>query len=741
MKHINKLFTALGITLLTACAQKPSENVQVSPLMQNEDKITDLISRMTLEEKVNMLHGKHMFSSAGVERLGIADVKYADGPFGIREEMEPHSWNSIGLTTDSATFFPTGSALAATWSEDMAYQYGMGMAKEARLRGKDMILGPAINIQRLPTGGRTYEYLSEDPILSAALAVQYTLGAQDNGAAVCLKHYALNNQENDRGSIDVKVSPRAMREIYLPPFEAAVKEADAYGVMAAYNKVEGYWCSENGMLLNEILRDEWGFHGMVISDWGGVHNTVNAAMNGMDVEMPGDRYFGQALLDSVKAGVVPESVIDSKVRNILRVRLAVKAVPEEEANKMMTSQPEQQQIAYNVASKSIVLLKNQNELLPIQTDKYKKIAVIGDNAVREQALGGVGAGVKTLYEVTPLEGLLKQLSGTDAQVEWAQGYRAFSKHERETRVSPYTKADPKLMSEAVQLAKKSDLVIFVAGDNREVETEGSDRKAITLPMGQDELLKALAAVNPNIVTVLVTGGPLDLRVVDQASPAILVSWFNGTEGGNALADVLLGKISPSGKLPFTFPIRLEDSPAYSLKVYPQDERQKQDDIFVNLVDEKETDQKSGPTADYAEGIFVGYRWYDTKHVPVQYPFGHGLSYTTFKYSDLQVKADNEKLYVELNLDNTGKRSGEEVVQIYVSRPDSKIERPLKELKGFHRIALQADESKSVKIELPLEKLRHWDEAANDWKLEPGAVEVQAGGSSQDIKLNQTIDIK
>ena len=741
MKHINKLFTALGITLLTACAQKPSENVQVSPLMQNEDKITDLISRMTLEEKVNMLHGKHMFSSAGVERLGIADVKYADGPFGIREEMEPHSWNSIGLTTDSATFFPTGSALAATWSEDMAYQYGMGMAKEARLRGKDMILGPAINIQRLPTGGRTYEYLSEDPILSAALAVQYTLGAQDNGAAVCLKHYALNNQENDRGSIDVKVSPRAMREIYLPPFEAAVKEADAYGVMAAYNKVEGYWCSENGMLLNEILRDEWGFHGMVISDWGGVHNTVNAAMNGMDVEMPGDRYFGQALLDSVKAGVVPESVIDSKVRNILRVRLAVKAVPEEEANKMMTSQPEQQQIAYNVASKSIVLLKNQNELLPIQTDKYKKLAVIGDNAVREQALGGVGAGVKTLYEVTPLEGLLKQLSGTDAQVEWAQGYRAFSKHERETRVSPYTKADPKLMSEAVQLAKNSDLVIFVAGDNREVETEGSDRKAITLPMGQDELLKALAAANPNIVTVLVTGGPLDLRVVDQASPAILVSWFNGTEGGNALADVLLGKISPSGKLPFTFPIRLEDSPAYSLKVYPQDERQKQDDIFVNLVDEKETDQKSGPTADYAEGIFVGYRWYDTKHVPVQYPFGHGLSYTTFNYSDLQVKADNEKLYVELNLSNTGKSSGEEVVQIYVSRPDSKIERPLKELKGFQRVALQADESKSVKIEIPLEKLRHWDEAANDWKLEPGAVEVQAGGSSQDIKLNQTIDIK
>lgn len=740
MKHVDKLISALGVALLTACAQKATESAPVSPLLQNEDKITDLISQMTLEEKVNMLHGKHMFSSAGVERLGIADVEYADGPFGIREEMEPHSWNSIGLATDSATFFPTGSALAATWSEDVAYQYGKGMALEARLRGKDMILGPAINIQRFPTGGRTYEYLSEDPILSAALAVQYTLGSQDNGAAVCLKHYALNNQENDRGSVDVKVSPRAMREIYLPPFQAAVEEADAYGVMSAYNKVMGYWCSENGMLLNQILRDEWGFHGIVISDWGGVHNTVNAAMNGMDVEMPGDRYFGQALLDSVKAGVVPESVIDSKVRNILRVRLAIKPVPKEEANKIMTSQPEHQQIAYNVASKSIVLLKNDNEILPIQTNKFKKIAVIGDNAIRPQALGGVGAGVKTLYEVTPLEGLIQHLKGTDTKVEWAQGYREYTKHERETRVSPYTKADPKLVNEAVQLAKNSDLVIFVAGDNREVKTEGSDRKAMTLPVGQDELMKALAAANPNIITVIVTGAPLDLRVVEPASSAILVSWFNGSEGGNALADVLLGNIAPSGKLPFTFPVRLEDSPAYALKIYPQDERQKQDDIFVNLVDKKEGVQKGGPIAEYAEGIFVGYRWYDTKNVPVMYPFGHGLSYTTFNYADLQAKTDGKNINVELNLSNTGKRDGEEVVQIYAGRPNSSIERPAKELKGFQRVFLKAGETKAVKVQIPIEKLRHWDEATNGWKVEPGAVNVQAGGSSQDIKLNQTIEI-
>lgn len=736
-KQILCATTACALSLLVACAPQ-TEQPKESQLLKYEDKITEIISQMTLEEKVNMLHGKNMFSSAGVERLGIPDIEYADGPFGIREEMEPHSWNSLGLANDSATFFPTGSALAATWSEEMAYEYGKGMAKEARLRGKDMILGPAINIQRIPTGGRTYEYLSEDPQLSAALSVKYTQGVQDNGVAVCLKHYALNNQENDRGSIDVKVSERAMHELYLPPFEAAVREADAYGVMAAYNKVEGYWCSENDLLLNKILRDMWGFHGIVISDWGGVHSTVGAAMNGLDVEMPGNQYMGEALLDSVKAGVVPESVIDSKVRNLLRVRMAIQPIPKEEANKVMTAQPEQRDIAYRVASKSIVLLKNEGELLPILPGKYKKIAVIGDNAIREQAQGGVGAGVKALNEITPLEGIQSKLQGVE--IKWAQGYRNFTREDRYKRISPYQEADKKLMAEAVQLAKESDLVIFIAGNNREVETEGSDRVSITLPMGQDELAKALAEANPNLVTVLVSGAPTDLRVVKEVSPAILVSWFNGSEGGNALADVLSGTISPSGKLPFTYPVKLEDNQAYSLNVYPQITEEEREDIFVNLVNRKDARERKSPTAEYSEGIFVGYRWFENKQIPVAYPFGHGLSYTTFEYADLQLTPVTEGFEVSLQISNTGQFDAEEVVQLYIGRPDSKVERPMKELKAFQRVALKAGESKTVRILVPKDRLRHWDETTHGWAIEAGKADVYVGSSSQDIRLNGSIEI-
>ena len=736
-KQIRWAASVCTLSLLVACGpqmQQPKESL----LLKNEDKITEIIAQMTLEEKVNMLHGKNMFSSAGIERLGIPDIEYADGPFGIREEMEPHSWNPLGLANDSSTFFPTGSALAATWSEEMAYEYGKGMAKEARLRGKDMILGPAINIQRIPTGGRTYEYLSEDPLLSAALSVKYTQGVQDNGVAVCLKHYALNNQENDRGSIDVKVSPRAMHELYLPPFEAAVKEADAYGVMAAYNKVEGWWCSENDMLLNKILRDMWGFKGIVISDWGGVHSTVGAAMNGLDVEMPGNRYMGQALLDSVKAGVVPEQVIDDKVRNLLRVRLAIAPIPKEEANKVMTAQPEQRDIVYNIASKSIVLLKNEGNVLPAVSGKYQKIAVIGDNAIRKQAQGGVGAGVKALKEVTPLEGIQNRFK--DVEISWAQGYRNYTREDRYKRISPYQEADKALMAEAVELARKSDLVIFVAGNNREVETEGSDRTSITLPMGQDELAKELAAANPNLVTVLVSGAPTDLRVIKEVSPAILVSWFNGSEGGNALADVLAGVLSPSGKLPFTYPNKLEDNQAYKLNLYPQVTEEEREDIFVNLVNRKEGQELLSPIADYAEGIFVGYRWFEHKNEPVAYPFGHGLSYTTFDYSDLKVKHLDDGLQVTFQLKNTGKYDAEEVAQLYVGRPDSKVERPVKELKAFSRVSLKAGESGTVSLFVAKDKFRHWDEAIDGWNVEAGKVDVYVGSSSQDIRLQGNAEI-
>lgn len=735
-----QLLNYVTFVILSASVTTGQAQTNPSRLLQNEPQIESIIKSMTLEEKIDMLHGKNMFSSAGIPRLGIADVEYADGPFGIREEMEPHSWNSANLTTDSATFFPTGSALAATWSTEWAYAYGKGMSREARLRGKDMILGPAINIQRIPTGGRTYEYLSEDPLLSGMLAVAYTRGSQDDGTAVCLKHYALNNQEDYRGFVDVRISDRAMHEIYLLPFEMAVREADAWGVMAAYNKVNGRWCSENEHLLTTVLRQQWGFPGMVISDWGGVHSTVDAVTAGMNVEMPGSRFMGQALLDSVKAGKVSEAVIDQRVREILRVRLTVKPVAKEMANSQPVGNPEEMTTALEVARRSIVLLKNE-ALLPIDLKRIKRIAVIGENAVTKMALGGVGAGVKTRCEITPLEGL-KALLGNSVDITYAPGYKSFDRESRSKRMSPQQPADAQLMAEAVTAAKKADLVIFFAGDNREVETEGSDRKSITLPSGQDELAAALAKANQRLVTVVVSGGPVDVSTVNKVSGALLASWFNGSMGGQALAEVLTGKVSPSGKLPMTWPVRLEDVPAYATGTYPQHiENNNQGDIFVDITRNRSNDRRQQLIANYAEESLVGYRWYDNKQAPVAYPFGFGLSYAQFVYSNLDVQPTPEGFDVKFVLANTSSVDAEEVAQVYVSRTSSKIERPVKELKGFQRIALKAGERKTITIPVRRSDLRHWDEPSQSWMLEPGALTILVGGSSNSLPLKQEIFVK
>lgn len=723
------------ITLIAAVTAAMTATAQPYPtrLLDHEQRINSIIKEMTLEEKIDMLHGKNMFSSAGIERLGIADIEYADGPFGIREEMEPHSWNSAHLTTDSATFFPTGSALAATWSTEWAYAYGKGMSREARLRGKDMILGPAINIQRIPTGGRTYEYLSEDPLLSGMLSVAYTRGAQDDGTAVCLKHYALNNQEDYRGFVDVRISDRAMHEIYLRPFEMAVREADTWGLMAAYNKVNGRWCSENEPLLNTILRQQWGFPGMVISDWGGVHSTVDAVTSGMNVEMPGSRFMGKALLDSVRAGKVSEEVIDQRVREILRVRLTVKPIAKADANRLPVGNDEEMGIALNVARRSIVLLKNEG-LLPIDTKRVRNIAVVGENAVTTMALGGVGAGVKTRREITPLEGL-QQALGDKVKLTYVPGYKSFDRDSRNKRMSPVQEADKKLMAEAVKAAKRADLVLFFAGDNREVETEGSDRKSITLPSGQDELAAALAKVSKRMVTIIVSGGPVDVTTVSEASGALVASWFNGSMGGQALAEILTGKISPSGRLPMTWPKKLEDVPAYALNTYPQEMKSNnQGDIFVGLVNNQSNDRRQQLIANYAEEEMVGYRWYDCKDVPVAYPFGYGLSYAKFEYNDLEVRPTAEGYDVCFALTNTSDTDAEEVAQVYVSRPLSHIERPVKELKGFQRVALKAGERKQVTIPIRRADLCHWDEAAQAWMYEPGMLRFLVGGSSDNLKL-------
>ena len=749
---MKKYATTLGLLLLGLTFLK-SQSLHQSVLLQYDKQIDDIIRQMTLEEKIEMLHAKHMFTSAGVPRLGIADMIYADGPFGIREEMQPDGWAGLGWEKDKATFFPTGSALAATWSPELAYAYGTGMAAEARRRGKDMLLGPAINIQRIPTGGRTYEYLSEDPFLSSRLSVAYTQGVQDNGVAVCLKHFALNNQENNRGTVNVIIGKRAMREIYLPPFEAAVVEADAYGVMAAYNKVNGWWCAENDLLLNQILRKEWGFAGMVISDWSGTHSTVDAINHGLNVEMPTKQFLGAALLDSVKAGIVSEAVINERVKEILRVRMAIKPIPAEEANQIMTSQPAQQKIAYDVASKSIVLLKNEG-VLPLDLSRKPVIAVIGANATQIMATGGLGAGVKTLYEVTPLAGLQDRI-GDKAELRYAQGYvpvvyrwgrRTPEQIEKEQQENDIK--SKQLAKEAIEIASQADLVLFVGGDNRAVETEGRDRETIELPSGQDDLIRQIAEVNNNIVTVLVSGAPNDLKVVQPISKALLISWFNGSEGGHALADVLLGNIAPGGRLPFSLPVNLKDSPAYALGNYPQGD--KGGDVFANLVSEsassgKPKQSESDPNAAYySEESLVGYRWFDTKKIPVMYPFGYGLTYTQFAYSGLKTEQDtyasDEVISLSVEVQNTGGRTADEVVQVYVHRIDGSVAWPEKELKAFARVSLQAGEKQTVQLNVPVKSLRYWDETSHTWKDDLCNIELLVGASSGDIRLTRKVTL-
>ena len=748
------LYSAALLILAAGCASlSPQDRLTV-----NDKKINKIIAQMTLEEKVEMLHSKTNMSSEGVPRLGIQDIKYTDGPFGIREE-NGDGFRSLGWTLDSATYFPTGSALAATWSKEMAYKNGWAMGKEGRLRGKDIILGPAINIQRLPVGGRTYEYLSEDPVLSARLSVEYTKGSQDAGTAVCLKHYALNNQETDRGSVNVIADERTMREIYLKPFEAAIKEGGAMCVMPAYNKVNGFYCSENAHLNNEILRDEWGFKGMTVSDWGGTHSTMGAALGGLCVQMTGDNYFGQALIDSVRNGALDEAVVDAKVREILRLRFAIDPVPEDVANTIMTSQPETQKIAYEIAQKSIVLLKNEAGNLPIAKD-VKKIAVIGQNAVLTTAAGGIGAGVKTLYEITPLEGIQARAEKAGVEVVYAPGYKNYQMRMGWGRpsagpVNPLVAnsidepADPALLAEAVALAKDADMVIFFGGTNKSIETEGSDRKNIDLPCGQNEVIKALYEANPNVATVLISGGPTDLRYLEPYSPAIVQGWWNGLEGGTALAEVLFGDIAPSGKLPFTFPLKLEDSPAYATGSFPGEGSG--EDLFTLMYRLDATGYTReqiqeyiaslpDPVSEYREGILVGYRWYDTKDVPVMYAFGHGLSYVEFEYGPLTCKQKKDKIQVSFDLKNLGDMEADEVAQLYVKRLDSKVERAEKELEAFERVALKAGETKNVTLEFPLSELAHWDNETNGWVLEPGKIEILVGSASNDIRQSIQTEI-
>lgn len=691
-------------------------------------KIDELISQMTLEEKAHMLHGNGKFTSAGVERLGIPELRSADGPLGIREELQPHSWAPAEWTTDSATFFPAGGGLSSTWNPELAKRYGEAIGQEARARGKDVLLAPAVNIIRSPLGGRNFEYFTEDPFLNKKLTVPYVLGVQEQDVAACIKHYAINNQETNRGTVNVLADERTIREIYLPVFRAAVEEANSYSVMSAYNQFRGAYLSENDYLLNQVLRKDWGFKGVVMSDWGAVHSTKESALYGLDIEMGTERnnydewYFSNALIEAVKSGEVPESVIDEKVRRILWLMMEIKAIGEGRKEGSINTK-EHAQVAYDVAAESIILLKNENNILPLDKSRISSIAVIGDNAIRKHASGGFGAGVKAKYEVSPLEGLQSRLG--DVEIKFAQGYQEQylpNDLNRNWGLPVDYKADQRLLKEAVKVAKNSDVAIVFGGSNRLVETEAEDRKNLRLPYGQEELIKVVKAANPNTIVVVIAGSPHDLSGVAPVVDGLLWSWFNGSEAGNALADILLGEVNPSAKLPVTFPKELNDSPAHATNSFPGDSLE----------------------VKYDEGLLVGYRWFDEKEIEPFYPFGYGLSYTTFEIgnfdTDKKTYTGNDIISVRVHVKNSGQVDGKETVQVYVSAVNSTVQRAPKELKGFSKVLVRAGKEESVEIEIPARELAYYDEEKG-WVVEPGDYEILVGSSSRDIAQKSLVSIR
>lgn len=688
---------------------------------KQEEKIRTLISKMTLREKVSLLHANSKFYVSGIRRLGIPEWALSDGPHGVRAEINRDNWAYAGWTNDSATCFPPGTALAATWNPKLAYAQGLVLGEEARYRKKDILLGPGINIIRSPLCGRNFEYMSEDPFLISKMAVAYIRALQSKDVAVSVKHWLANNQEEHRDSIDVYMSERALREIYLPGFKASVMEGGAYTVMAAYNRFRGDWCSENEYLDRQILRKELGFKGVLMTDWSAAHSTVKAALAGLDLEMGTDIkdynewYFANPLIKAVEEGKVPVSVLDEKVANVLRVMSNIKMLDEGHREKGKMNTPEHQQAAYNSAAEAAVLLQNDEKLLPLHFDKIRSVAVIGDNATRKHCGGGLSSEIKTLYEITPLQALQQKFGGA-VKINYARGYEKQSTFKEGSNAGQTGsgKVDWQLIDEAVKAARESEVAIIFAGLNHDFDTESADKKNIDLPYGQEVLIREVAKANPNTVVVIIAGSPVGLAGIVHRVPSILWSWYGGMEAGNAVADLLSGKMDPSGKLPFTLPVSLAQSPAHALGNYPGR------DLKVN----------------YEEDILVGYRWFDTKKIQPQFPFGYGLSYTRFSISDLSTDGStygkDDTIRVRFTIKNTGGVYGGEVVQLYVSDPVCSALRPEKELKAFEKVFLQPGKTTTVEMQVKVSDLGFYDESKKAWNTEAGEYILRLGNSSRDI---------
>lgn len=724
---------ACGLFLNAAAA---SSQVTDKEKVQMEKRIEKLIKKMTLEEKVGLLHGNSKFYVAGVERLGIPEWSLSDGPHGVRAEINRHDWAYAGWTNDSASYFPTGTAFAAAWNPELAYRRGEVLGEEARWRKKDVLLGPGVNIIRSPLCGRNFEYMSEDPYMNSVLAVAYIKGLQSRDVACSVKHFAVNNQETNRTTVDVECSERALREIYLPAFKAAVQEGGALTVMAAYNKFRGEFCAENNYLVRKILRNEWGFDGVYVTDWGAAHSTVPSMEAGLDLEMGTlidkyeDWYYANPLIEAVKSGKIPMSLVDEKVGDVLRVMIKTNVLdPKKRFGPGSMNTKEHQQATYDAAAEAIVLLKNQNNLLPLDFSSIKSLAVIGDNATRKHSNGGLSSEIKAVYEVTPLEALRAKW-GDKVDIRFAQGYEKLSTFvegsnngQSSGTFSSKTQESDALLKEAVEVARTSDVALLVCGLNHDYDTESFDRLNMDIPYGQVELIQEVVKANPRTIVVMIAGSPLNMAAVDICSPAIVWAWFNGMEGGNALVDVLSGKVNPSGKMPFTTPVSLDQSPAHALGNFPGR------DLKVN----------------YEEDILVGYRWFDTKGLPVVYPFGYGLSYTTFDYSNLNTDKKTydqaDTIQATFTLTNTGDREGAEVAQLYVSDPVCSVMRPVKELKGFKKVFLKPGESRRITLDIPVSSLAFYSEAQSQFVVEPGEFILQLGASASDITQRISVEVK
>ena len=725
------------VTIIFVCyfffcsfSQQPVYLDETKPV---DERIEDALSRMTLEEKIAMCHAQSKFSTPGCPRLGIPEIWMSDGPHGVRMEFVWDDWQHAHWTNDSCTAYPALTCLAATFNPELSYRYGKALGEEARFRRKDIILGPGVNIYRTPLSGRNFEYMGEDPYLSSVMVVPYIRGVQENGVAACVKHFVLNNQEKWRDTINVVVSDRALNEIYLPAFKAAVTEGGVWAVMGSYNKYKGEYCSHNDTLINEILKKEWAFDGVMLTDWGSAHNTNEAALNGLDLEMGTwtngltwgissayDKYFlAKPFLEKIKSGELPESLLDEKIRRILRLCFRTNMNRQRPLGRKLTE--EHTDIARKVAEEGIVLLKNEKDFFPIRPGRYKKIAVIGENAVKKLTEGGGSSELKAHREVSPLQGLVDKYGAE--HIVYSMGYASGAPDYSRELPSGYD-ADS-LVRSAVAVAKAADVVLFFGGLNKnfQQDCEGDDRKSMDLPFGQDKLLDEILKVNKNVGVIIVSGNAVSMPWLDKVN-GLMQSWYLGSEAGNATARVISGEVSPSGKLPFSIPRRLEDNGAHYFgeKSYPGD----------------------GKTIYYMDDIFVGYRWHDTRKIPSLFPFGYGLSYTEFKYgevsTDRKVYAEADTVKVLVKITNTGSMAGAETVQLYVSQDSPSLSRPVKELKGFRKQFLNRGEEKTVTLEIPVKDFALYDDRVSRWVVEPDKYTLQVASSSRDIKGAVEIEV-